>query len=180
MLLSNLHLNTEKKNEGFCFGGEEEERKGREVKERNCGIWFKFLFFFKYETLFSYNFLMDFCTCLGTWEWICLFGEKNASHPGIKCVIEWWNGGSKKNCELFKWDEVSSWYSGFSTQLLLARFPFPPLSDSSAVPLNLSCLSTKFPWWLFSLLSLVHATANQYCKWNFIFRNYWTSMYESA
>jgi len=38
VLLSNLHLNTEKKNEGFGFGGEEEEMKGREVKERNCGI----------------------------------------------------------------------------------------------------------------------------------------------
>lgn len=26
----------------FCFEEEEEERKGREVKERNCGTWANF------------------------------------------------------------------------------------------------------------------------------------------
>lgn len=168
----------------FCFEEEEEERKGREVKERNCGIWAKFFLFFWNMKLFLFSqfpdgllyLFRDMEMNLSVWrkEWFSSW-NKNCCW-----MVEW--GGAQRimNCSNEIKFSADIQAIQLITQLLLARFHFPPLSDSPAVPLNLSRLSTKFPWWLFFLLSSVNTAANQYCKWNFMFRNYWTSMYESA
>lgn len=73
MLLRNLPLNTEK-NEGFCFSGtqEEEERKGSEMKGRNCRNLFIYL---------NMKLCLQFLDGLG--NEFNLSGEMSVSHCGI-------------------------------------------------------------------------------------------------
>lgn len=152
----------------FVLVGHKRKRKERAEKWREGVVEF-YLFTEIWNCL---QFLMDLRMILS-----CQLGELSISHCGMPSVTEWWSGMSKRNWELVKWGDVFSCYLDFSIRLFLVRFHCLPLSDSLAVSLN---LSSKFSWWLFSLLSSVNVASNQYCKWDFMFKNYWISVYESA